>query len=941
MVRIQPTQPSILPPKSGRTSGFRIRGESVCAQHNLGVAFTSFVGRDAFVDVLAEALFDKPQQPIAVVGPAGCGKTRAVLEVLRRDTAGLLARYRGGLWVCDLSEARSLDGICHAVAAVLGLAPPQVTDADMAQHIALALAERGPTLLLLDNADRVVTCIDGLVGAILERAPGTALLLTTRRRPGLESEHTIELPALPLLRRAAGPSEAAQLFVDRARAIRLGYQPSEEDLAIIEAIVERLDGLPLAVELAAARMRVLGPRQLQLHLEERFNQLLDRRSPDSGRHRTMRAAIDLSWEQLSASEKSALAQLAVFRGGFSVEAATAVVVAGTQPGAPWFVDVLHGLCESSLVATVAAAVGEDELRYGIYETVREYIFEKEDLGSLIDAAKVRHLEYYRSVARQVVYGGHSPRGTQVKLLLSDVDNLIAAFGFADTENNIDAKLVIAAALQQPLLSRGPVSVLSDLLDGSIADAESAQTESRALAAALVSRSCVAIQMGNRSQGLGDAQRALAVAKRQRSRWLEGRALSCCGMLLSETNPTQAEEKLQEALGIQRELSDLDGQGLTLGVLGRIALERVRINDARQYYRRAIATVNGDLAPARDALLQLDLARLEQRAGCFVEARLRFRMAYETLKEMGDRRRQGDVEACLASVAIDLARHEDAEGHLEQALRIYRGRGDAEGEADALTLLGLACVAAGDPAEGLLHFDAVRFMLSRRPTSLAVIRSSLWAVCGLLLTGELEQAQLHRLRAQQMADEQGDSALQEFASAVGTYVDVCVALQGEDAHVSRSALEKAEELMRRADSCKLSSLDQRELWRLLRAAYRDLALKYDGAGDVADAALSVSLCGRSFDAGPKGMVNLATRGSLRLILKTLADMRQQSPDKALPLEALLEIGWPGERVMPSAGASRVYTAIGTLRRMGLKQALLRRDDGYLLDPSLSIHRHRHQ
>ena len=347
--------------------------EAPGAPTNLARGLTSFVGRADDLEALDRAL-QAGSRLITIVGPGGSGKTRLVVEYLSRRRAELSLRRPGGVWMAELTETRSVDGICAVVAPTLGIPlAKSKTSREQVELIERALVARGPTVLVLDNFEQVLEHADATVGCWHRGAAGAMFVVTSRSPLGLDGETVLQIDSLSLPEgdAAADGSDAVQLFIDRARTARHGYEPSPSDLESIAAIVRRLDGMPLAIELAASRMRVLGAAQIERHLSHRFELLRLSGGDVDARQATLRGAIDWSWELLGPAERSALSQCSVFRGGFDLDAAQQVLDLRDHDDAPWILDVVQSLVERSLVRTYEPPGMPGELRYRLYESVRD------------------------------------------------------------------------------------------------------------------------------------------------------------------------------------------------------------------------------------------------------------------------------------------------------------------------------------------------------------------------------------------------------------------------------------------------------------------------------------------------------------------------------------------------------------------------------------------
>ena len=318
--------------------------------HNLPAERDGFVGRhDALLD-LAQRL-NEGARLVSLLGIGGIGKTRLALRYART----WLGDYPGGAWFCDLSQARSQDGIVHAVAQALEV---PLGKADPVQQLGAAIAGRGPCLVILDNYEQVARHAEATLGVWLARAPQARFIATSREVLGIAGEQAQVLAPL-------GADEAVGLFEQRVAAAGLTGRTLPGDAANVLSLVELLDRLPLAIELAAARVRVMPVTELLRRMGERFKLL----TSSGGRHdrqATLRATLDWSWDLLSPAEQSTLAQLSVFEGGFTLEAAEAVVALDDLAQVPWVADVLQSLVEKSLVRR------STEHRFLMLRSVQDY-----------------------------------------------------------------------------------------------------------------------------------------------------------------------------------------------------------------------------------------------------------------------------------------------------------------------------------------------------------------------------------------------------------------------------------------------------------------------------------------------------------------------------------------------------------------------------------------
>jgi predicted ATPase/DNA-binding SARP family transcriptional activator len=356
---------------------------------NLRARLTSFVGREADIDVIRGDL--AAARLVTLLGPGGAGKTRLSQE------AAETVRYaaRDGVWLAELAPVDDPDAVPTAVLTAVGARETVMYGAG-AEAIRAAggdrhddpverLAEhcgRRRMLLILDNCEHVVDAAARLVEALLERCPGLTVLATSREPLGVPGELLRPVEPLP-------DPVALRLLADRGAAARPGFTVEDDPEACAE-ICRRLDGLPLAIELAAARLRMLTPRQIADRLDDRFRLLTSGSRTLLPRQQTLRAVVDWSWDLLDEDERDVLTTLSVFAGGCDLDAAEAVC-------GPVAFETLGSLVDKSLV--VAAPSGDGEMRYRLLETVAEYAGERLDEAGWRPRAERAHLTYYRELAR--------------------------------------------------------------------------------------------------------------------------------------------------------------------------------------------------------------------------------------------------------------------------------------------------------------------------------------------------------------------------------------------------------------------------------------------------------------------------------------------------------------------------------------------------------------
>ena len=400
---------------------------------NLRERLGRFVGRDAELARLREAV--RSSRLVTLTGPGGAGKTRLAVEA----AAELRQEHPDGAWLVELAGVTEPDGVVPAAAAALGagsaaLANPQPAGSTT-ELIVRHLAGRS-LVLVLDNCEHVIAEAAALTDTLVGAVPGLRLIATSREPLGIPGEVLVPVGGL-------APADAVELFVDRARAVRPGFLPGEPANDVIKDICRRLDGLPLAVELAAARLRALPPATLAERLDDRFRLLSRGARTALPRQQTLRAVVDWSYDLLFEDERRLFSRLATFTGGCGLAAAEAVC-ADDQVPAGEILDVMSRLVDKSLV--VAPGSG-GEARFSQLQTLWQYGRDRLTESREADAMRARHGAYYRQLAEQAHQGLRGAAGpTWRDRLVTESGNLRAALDWYIATGDADAALSLASGM---------------------------------------------------------------------------------------------------------------------------------------------------------------------------------------------------------------------------------------------------------------------------------------------------------------------------------------------------------------------------------------------------------------------------------------------------------------------------------------------------------------
>lgn len=639
------------------------RGEvaSDAAPSVLPVPIDHLIGRGAELRSLSMAL--EPESVgrlLTLVGPGGMGKTRLSLEVAHT----MRERYAGRVYfvpLADVSDERAIES--HAVEAVGAGA---YTAASPFEAVVLALGEQ-PSLLILDNLEHLLTPSARFVERLLRRLPKLRILTTSRQAMGIAGER--EIPLAPL-----DQEDGVSFFVTRAQAVRPGFAVTSRNEAALRAVVDRLEGLPLALHLAASRSHLLTPEQMLHQFDSRLAFLVGR-GGESERHRTMRAAIAWSHDLLDERQKSMLHKLAVFRGGWTLEAAAAVC---DEPGTLDLVGELH---DRSLVY---AEETEDGMRYRMLETIREFGLEQLSAEELATLHR-RHAEFFCDFAHRTHQKHYAGRVIWQRRIAADVDNLRDALHWTERHDRPLGMSTMAWLWHfwtvRGLLSEGrnwartllrgydefpPSPMIGTALagagimameQGDHVDAVMWFERAREVTSQTDDISVLGFVVSNLSEpllALGDLDGSLAAAKEGLDAWQRSGSMDLrVGLVnlawvhIARGEFADAEPILREALELFERYNDLWGVAEVYDRLAQLHWRRGEAGEARNCLARALEVYDSIDEGARVAHIHLLWAEIEPEA-----AELHARTAAEIAARAGNLDRLFEAEAILCRTTGD-------------------------------------------------------------------------------------------------------------------------------------------------------------------------------------------------------------------------------------------------------------------------------------------------
>lgn len=887
---------------------------------NLPKPLTPFVGR---VDDLAtiHALFESRNRLVTVLGPGGAGKTRIVTEFGNRFTESF-----DSVWFLDLTPFETATDALSSSLSLWGITTTGSPATAMARH----LDTLGRVLLIIDNLEHILEEFAPLLVEFLRVNKTTQILATSREPLHIVGEHQHRLSSLSL-------EEAVSLFETRARAQAPSFSLDSASRKAIVEVVERVDFLPLAIELAASRARMMSPLVLAERLTNRMSALKSKDRDRPERHRTIAATIEWSWELLDENLRRALTDLSVVRGPFDVEVAAAIFA---DPDAE---EMVEGLLDQCLLERVA------DNRFRMFETVRGFATERLENSSHARVVWRRHARYF-------VHKVESTQPRDLGMMRFVVPNLLAA-AERDIDLDLRANCWIAAGrvcretggvaplisnlLQVPELINDPGRIaeslylvaigyaetlkLDEAIDFARRSGELAETHGHMNIAALAhsahgaylsraSRPSEALPVLEHAYGLATGSHDADVRLRVRAQ--------LATTLFQMGQASRGETLLAENIGEANNLGDRRTAARGLAQLALHSMTSGSLDRAETMLLDAENLLESQADPVWLATVQVGRGDLQRRKGHLVEARAHFERAVSTAQTSAS----VDLQVrALSGLAMTLGSASDR-GHLITALERV-GEESESLEANLLrSRMAFFDIAFDNPP---LSRHAARAVFQSEAVSLSW-RAVLGGIYALGYAMTYDSAAFDDVLAKARALLAPGVFAESFLDTVSLVGDAMM----ERTKLSPSAWQEAHEEIEALAAMPDPSLGPWPQWEA--ANILTLLLERRVKPDTKTLLLRLSDDARTFyPPGVDEAVDFTRRGALRLILLGLATQRKDHPGTGISLDEVVELGWPGERVTPEAAASRVYTAIRTLRGFGLDEYLLTSDAGYLLSTDVEV------
>ncbi|MCA1830589.1 MAG: tetratricopeptide repeat protein [Actinomycetota bacterium] len=666
--------------------------------NNLPTFLTSFIGREDEIARVRALLTE--HRSVTLTGVGGAGKTRLAVQA----AAELLDVFPGGVWVAMLAQLSDPALVAPTIAAAVGVTP--AADGDVMDVIAQRLA-RAPSLLVLDNCEHIVEPCARLTRTLLERCEDLRVLATSREGLGVGGEAILAVP--PMAVPAAGTlselarHDAVSLFVERATAINPSFELTEENAGDVVEVCRRLDGIPLAIELAAARANLLAPAQIAKRLDERFSLLTKGVRDAEPRQQTLRGAIDWSYDLLGDEERALFAMLSVFAGTFSIEAAEDIAADEAN-----VLETLSRLVERSLVVM---ETHEDAARYRMLESVRAYALERSAQAGIDERVGDAHARWYRAFARRARAGlDGAERARWLVHVDRELDNVRAAIdrlaarrefeaasdivvdlriywsirGFAEGRQRLEAAL---GGIERDDVREKVLGTLGYLAQsqGDLRAARRYKQEQLEAARATGDQTTIATAL-NDLGNIETEQAEVDAAQEHFEEALEifraqGRADRVATLLYSLGNVARMKRDLpgatalyDEALKLARVSNNHDVESAALFALGAVANNRRDLGQAERYYREALAVARSLGTDPDIAMILMALGGIKWEQGDAIEGRALLEESKQIHERLSYRLGVAMVGLTLAEIDRAAGDPKAARAHIEAAMPVIEESG---------------------------------------------------------------------------------------------------------------------------------------------------------------------------------------------------------------------------------------------------------------------------
>jgi predicted ATPase/class 3 adenylate cyclase len=697
-------------------------------QHNLPTQLTSFIGREKEIAEIKASL--NSARLVTLTGSGGTGKTRLSIEVGTQ----LLKNFSNGVWIVELAPLSDGSQIIPALAQAFGL---QELPFNPLVNLVNDYLRDKKLLLILDNCEHLIAACARLADDLLHQCAGLKILASSREALGIAGEVASHVPSL-------ADSESTQLFVERARAANSNFKMTDENASSIAQICIRLDGIPLAIELAAARTKLLTPEQIATRLDDMFRLLVGGSRTALPRQQTLRALIDWSYDLLSDDEKRLLQVASVFVGGWTLEALEFVSNVSNT------LEVLEQLVNKSLVTTEER---HGEMRYFLLETIRQYAREKLFEVKQSSAARDRHFVYFNQLSEKFWDWLRSENVPQLfQHAEDDIENLRAALEWG-LENHVEANLrLVANFCIVSLLLGTPVEgmkVATMAVERARTlppvEGDALLQRQKALARILYAQSMTSLGTGDIHHVIEWLMEAIALSRLTGDKQILGYSLGMYYTASTFINAPEAEEAARESLEIfNHEGEDPMGLGMAYLNMARVYSSKGDEIETQKYFGKLREMLHETPRSFEVGLFYLGMGVDESRRGNYAEAKKIFEEGLALFKGI----RYINIQLILAS---EIGHIERRTGNLTQARSIYRDTikhwqnfGNRAAIAHQLECFGFLAITDEEPQRAAKLIGAAEAVRERAQSPMAEYEQAEYKAAVAQLQSMLNEAEFHAL-----------------------------------------------------------------------------------------------------------------------------------------------------------------------------------------------------
>jgi predicted ATPase/class 3 adenylate cyclase len=671
--------------------------------NNLPIQLTSFVGREKEIAEIKASLHSS--RLVTLTGSGGTGKTRLSIEIGTQE----LGNFTNGVWLIELAPLSDESQIIPALAQAFGL--QELPFNPLANLVNDYLRDK-KLLLILDNCEHLIAACARLADDLLHQCAGLKILASSREALGIAGEVSYHTPSL-------ATAESTRLFVERARAANSKFSLTDSNASSVAQICHRLDGIPLAIELAAARTKLLSAEQIASRLDDLFRLLVGGSRTALPRQQTLRALIDWSYDLLSEEEKNLLRIASVFVGGWTLEALEAVSEDSNA------IEHLEGLVNKSLVVTEEH---KSEMRYFLLETIRQYAREKLFEAKQAAAARDRHFIHYKNITNNLWGSAYFATEEETIRLMSiqvEVENMRAAFEWG-LQNHVQDTLELTASMAMSMTMTGGQIEGITLLKTAIEKFRAlppVEGDANRLRKEIYIRGC--FSLGALLQGTNEImysrsilQEAIAIARELGDKYLLGMGLE---MYASSSAMIKADDTLaatQEGLEIFRELNYNPGMWMAYSNLARWEGLSGNFQESEKYVALAQASMKRGTISIQFGFLNIGMGMGARSQGRFERAQGYFEEGLRIFKHIGHKGLMALGTSEIAHTQRAMGKYVEAKQNYRETIKVFQDYGNRPAVAHQLECFAMIAVAEEEPQRAARLFgaaEAIREATGHKPT----------------------------------------------------------------------------------------------------------------------------------------------------------------------------------------------------------------------------------